>query len=562
MAKTYREIHPDADVVVLEAATFLGGTWAKDRLYPGLKTNNLLGTYESPDFPMLTERYGVEPGQHIPGKVIHDYLRDYADHFNIYHLIEFNTKVNLVEKQPGCTSWVLTTTVKSLSGEDCETKTIVARKLVIAVGLTGNPNMPQFEGSDSFNAPLFHTKDFFKNEEVLETSETVAVYGGAKSGWDAVYAYATSGVKVDWIMRESGRGPCWMAPPFVGPTKVWIEKVVFMRIFTWFSPCLWAYGDGYDFIRSFLHRTAFGRWLVDMFWKGLSNDVCKLNGYDKHPETKKLIPWSDGMWSGTSLSILNYPTDFFELVRNGMVRVHHADILRLSDHTVHLSHGGSLKADALHCCTGWKHEMPMQFSPASLVHDLGLPDPSGLWVSPHTAAADNEILTRFPRLKHQPNVRPKRTSAKPERSDDSASSFHLYRFMIPPQTTNDRNIAVAGAVLSLGNPTLAQIQALWLAAYFDGALRLPESTDKIEYSAELYARFGKWRSPAGYGDKHGDLAFETLPYYDELLRDLGLRFKRKGNWLKEAVAAYGPADYTGLVQEWLGSNRPTNGFHK
>ncbi|KAK7702110.1 hypothetical protein SLS57_011494 [Botryosphaeria dothidea] len=511
MAKTYREIHPDADVVVLEVAMFLGGTWAKDRLYPGLKTNNLLGTYESPDFPMLTERYGVEPGQHIPGKVIHDYLRDYADHFNIYHLIEFNTK---------------------------------------------------FEGSDSFNAPLFHTKDFFKNEEVLETSETVAVYGGAKSGWDAVYAYATSGVKVDWIMRESGRGPCWMAPPFVGPTKVWIEKVVFMRIFTWFSPCLWAYGDGYDFIRSFLHRTAFGRWLVDMFWNGLSNDVCKLNGYDKHPETKKLIPWSDGMWSGTSLSILNYPTDFFELVRNGMVRVHHADILRLSDHTVHLSHGGSLKADALHCCTGWRHEMPMQFSPASLVHDLGLPDPSGLWVSPHTAAADNEILTRFPRLKHQPNVRPKRTSAKPERSDNSASSFHLYRFMIPPQTTNDRNIAVAGAVLSLGNPTLAQIQALWLAAYFDGALRLPESTDKIEYSAELYARFGKWRSPAGYGDKHGDLAFETLPYYDELLRDLGLRFKRKGNWLKEAVAAYGPADYMGLVQEWLGSNRPTNGFHK
>jgi cation diffusion facilitator CzcD-associated flavoprotein CzcO len=45
MLKTYRDVHPDATIVVLDKGTSIGGVWAKDRLYPGLHTNNHFRTF-------------------------------------------------------------------------------------------------------------------------------------------------------------------------------------------------------------------------------------------------------------------------------------------------------------------------------------------------------------------------------------------------------------------------------------------------------------------------------------------------------------------------------------
>src|SRR5882757_3058311 len=83
MAKTYSEVCPDSSMLMVDAATSIGGTWAKERLYPGLKTNNLFGSYEFGDFPMTPERFGLKPLQHIPGMVVHEYLCQFAEKFNI-----------------------------------------------------------------------------------------------------------------------------------------------------------------------------------------------------------------------------------------------------------------------------------------------------------------------------------------------------------------------------------------------------------------------------------------------------------------------------------------------
>ena len=60
-------------------------------------------------------------------------------------------------------------------------------------------------------------------------------------------------------------------------------------------------------------------------------------------------------WVGSSSSILNYPSNFFDLARNGSIKVHIADIERLSSRAVKLSNGTTLPADALICSTGWKY---------------------------------------------------------------------------------------------------------------------------------------------------------------------------------------------------------------
>ncbi len=77
----------------MEASSTPGGVWAKHRLYPGLKSNNMLGTYEYPDFPLDSETFGVKPGEHIPGTVLHEYLTKYAEKFGILDKIRCNSKV-------------------------------------------------------------------------------------------------------------------------------------------------------------------------------------------------------------------------------------------------------------------------------------------------------------------------------------------------------------------------------------------------------------------------------------------------------------------------------------
>ncbi|KAJ9637881.1 hypothetical protein H2199_007376 [Coniosporium tulheliwenetii] len=369
-AKTYVELHPTANVIVLEGATTLGGVWAEHRLYPGLKSNNLLGTYEYSDFPEAN--LDVKPGEHIPGAVLHQYLTQFAKKFDVYRRIRFNTTVKSVQHEESG-GWLLTVISNAEEKSAASESQLLAQKLIVATGLTSEPFMPALAGADSFNGPLFHSKDFLRNADTLKSADSVCVLGGAKSAWDVAYAYASSGVQVNMIIRESGRGPVWMAPPYVTPLKKWLEKLVHTRFLTWFSPCIWGNEDGYGGIRGFLHGTVAGRFMVDSFWKVLGGDVLSLNGYDKHPETAKLKPWYPAFWIGSGLSILNYPTDFFDYVRSGKIRVHIADITSLSDGTVHLSNGESLKTDALICSTGWKHRPPIDFLPRALIENSVCP---------------------------------------------------------------------------------------------------------------------------------------------------------------------------------------------
>lgn len=83
MAKTYLQVHPKGKLVVVDQAKSIGGSWAKERLYPGLKTNNVFGSYEFSDFPMIPENYGMKSAGHIPGEVVHAYFCDVAAHYGI-----------------------------------------------------------------------------------------------------------------------------------------------------------------------------------------------------------------------------------------------------------------------------------------------------------------------------------------------------------------------------------------------------------------------------------------------------------------------------------------------
>ena len=79
---------------------------------------------------MTPEVYGVNPGQHIPGSVLHRYLIDFAKKLGVFSRTSFFTKVESVRPSENDT-WTLETTSSNQTKEVSRTK-----RLILATGLT------------------------------------------------------------------------------------------------------------------------------------------------------------------------------------------------------------------------------------------------------------------------------------------------------------------------------------------------------------------------------------------------------------------------------------------
>ncbi|KAF7521271.1 hypothetical protein G7054_g12495 [Neopestalotiopsis clavispora] len=521
MAKTYREIAPNAHMMVLDAGQSLGGTWAKERLYPGLKTNNLLGTYEYSDFPMTPERFDVQHGQHIPGHAVHDYLVQFAEHFSLSSLIQLRTKVESAQLLDDGT-WELCVSSTEPNTSD-QYRTIIACKLVVATGLTSEPYLPKFTGEDQFNRNLFHAKELKNRAQEIESAKSVAVLGGNKSAWDTCFFAAQAGAHVHMIIRPGGGGPSWIWPVLFSPFNVSIQRLAATRFFTWFDPCIWSERDGVvGWIRKALHETYLGRKVVSLYWEALQGFAYRAHRYDELPEMQKLKPWVSPFWMGNSLSIHNYSSSWFDLVREGKIMVHIADVTSLTNGTIHLSNGEDLNVDKFVCCTGWTTRPPIRFLPEGIDPSLGLQYQDRTEDHDLIKRARAEIYDRLPAVRGLPSrtlppgtIETKRHAATTV--DKRFCSYRLYRFLVPAdkELLSLQNVAFIGSHLALNAIMIAQLQALWISAYFTDKLpHLHSNTinyEEVKYETVLHCEYTRIRHPhaaGGSGDKCPDLTFD------------------------------------------------------
>lgn len=484
----------------------------------------------------MSEVYGVQPGEHIPGTVIHRYLTDFAKKFGVLTRTRFNTRVESIAPTQD-KRWTVTTTSNGAK------QTIEARKIIVATGLTSQPNIPQYAGAETFGAPYFHTKEFCRNSSTVDKAENVVIVGGAKSAMDVAFPYAAAGSHVDMVIRPNGNGPVWISYPWVMGGKKRLELLLSIRWMTWFSPCPFGGVAGWQWARNLLHGTAIGRFIVDKFWAGLGGEVVEVNGYAKHPELKKLQPWNSAFWIGSALGIHNYDQDLFEMVKHGKINVHIANVDHLSEKTVHLDDGTELKTDVLVCATGWLKESSIKFLDFGTA-GIGLPQTLAEQTRLSTDA-DEKILQLYPRLRDQPSL-----NFKPK-----SDPYRLYRFIVPPSRIEDRNIAFAGLISTVSTASAANAQAVWISAYFDGRLdKIASTQEEVTNEVMLHTQWGKWRHPTGYGGSVPDAVFDALSYIDLLLNDLGLKVNRKSSTYAELTEPYSPRDYIGLVDEWVDSH--------
>ncbi|POS73654.1 hypothetical protein DHEL01_v207952 [Diaporthe helianthi] len=459
-------------MVVFDEAASVGGTWAKERLYPGLKTNNLLGSYEFSHFPMTPGRFDVQEGHHIPGQAVHEYLTQFAEQFDLSSRLQLRQRVETAELLDNG-SWSLRI-ISTDPGPGTESRTVVTKRLVVATGLTSKPFIPKFAGDQEFNRPLFHAKELRDRTGEIEKARSVVVLGGNKSAWDTCFFAANSGAHVHMVMRPDGGGPSWVWPVVFSPFNISVQRLATTRFFTWFDPCIWGESRGaVAWIRWALHGTRLGRAVVSKFWNTLQGYAQRAHGYDGHPETQKLRPWVDPFWMGNSLSIHNYASSWFELVREGKITVHIAGVSSLSDGSVHLSNGEILGVDAFVCCTGWATEPAIRFLPEDLKPALGLQRSDSIEEQKMRDEARAEIFSRLPALRAAPTRRlPPGTSIPADKEASvprgPASGYQHYRFLVPPEARvlEQRNIAFIGSHLALSAIMIAQLQALWITAYF------------------------------------------------------------------------------------------------
>ncbi|KAH0612343.1 uncharacterized protein H6S33_010395 [Morchella sextelata] len=544
-AKTYLHIHPNDSLLILESASQLGGTWSRERIYGGMITHNAIGALEISDCPLENGTPTAE--SYIIGRDVTNYLYHLATKYSLHDRIQCDSPVNSIDRDPLTKEWILN--IVRADGSEAEQR---CEKLIMATGLTSKPFTPTDIPVNSPRIPLIHCTDLGKSQDFLESAVVnhVTIYGGSKSAFDAAYMCAAAGKKVDWIIRTTGQGVASMftAKSLGQPSALLAPK----RFFNAMSPCVYNRNTR---VSRFLHGTSFGRAIIRTYWRTFTKILYKKQGLNTSENGLKLKPSLGELgpfWSGSTPTGVLSQVDFWDYVhpQNAPITVHRAEIDSINGGIVKLSDGVELKPDAHVWATGWiRNSSPLARNITMGLY-TGVPLPLPQIPAPAKehwdkleGSADSLVLSTFPILGSPPPY---------NRLQRTHSPYRLYRLIAPPEMAcrSDYALIHVGMVHTSATGMMAELQALWGVAYLDGKLDLVEKKEEMDMEcaqANMWAR----RRYMNLGEKCANLTFEFLPYFDTLLGDLGLNFERKGGGWREWFSTYTPADYKGVLEEYM-----------
>lgn len=227
------------------------------------------------------------------------------------------------------------------------------------------------------------------------------------------------------------------------------------------------------------------------------------------------------------------------------VYVYRSSVKSLSESELYLDDENSthFPCDVVLCGTGWKHGLEM-FDTSTLM-ELGLPYPKETEPQEATAKwerlvgkADEEILKRFVMLR----TPPKHYYHKPE----TRTPYRLYHTMAP---VHDDSILFMNHVVVGTKLFAAEAQAIWAVAYWDKTFTLPSVEERENDIAHMIA----WnkRRYLSNGELGNFAAFDTVPYVDKLLDEIGVTSHRRKGWLGNMFSPILPSDLGRVWHEYL-----------
>lgn len=179
-------IQQGIDVIGFEQTNEIGGTWVytektgrdeygldiHSSMYRALHTNLPKEIMLFPDFPFPHQEKSF-----IPASDVLNYLKQYAENFNVYDKIKFRHAVVRVRPLIDDTWEVI---VKNLIANKIEH--FVFNQLLICNGHFSVPHIPKFEGIRAFKGRQMHSHEYRVPE--MFTNERVLVVGAGSSGTD------------------------------------------------------------------------------------------------------------------------------------------------------------------------------------------------------------------------------------------------------------------------------------------------------------------------------------------------------------------------------------------
>lgn len=141
-----------------------------------------------------------------------EYIKSYAEHFDVIKHIKFNTKVEKIEKVPS--GWKISTVKVDKKGNHLSgCKKSFAKFVAIATGHHALPNMPHFDGQETFQGRIFHSVDYKDAITNGLVGKKVVVVGIGNSAVDvAVNVTELGGEKPISISTRSG---AWIVPNYI-----------------------------------------------------------------------------------------------------------------------------------------------------------------------------------------------------------------------------------------------------------------------------------------------------------------------------------------------------------
>ena len=233
-------------------------------------------------------------------------------------------------------------------------------------------------------------------------------------------------------------------------------------------------------------------------------------------------------WCTGPLALAQHDDFWDTLAQN--VDIYRNDISSVKPHSIVLDDGSEIAADVLLCGTGWKSNYP--FFSTRQAYSLGLPhsleedslEDSKLWAS-LLESADRRVLAEFPILETPPPYK---------KHTVSTTTTRLYNCIAP---LNDPSVVMLGRAHLSNSFRMAEAQAIWATAYFDGNVKLPpleQAQRDIAYMNACSRR--RYPSHGAAGDY---IFFELISYTDKLLGEVGLKSHRKGglaDWVEPCLA--------------------------
>ncbi len=433
-----------AKVTVFEKEPDLGGVWTPRRVYPSLTTQTPGNQYAFSDFPMPSHY----PDWPSAAQVL-DYLRRYANQFKIAPLIRYGTTVQRVHQRAGRGSgWSVT--VSDPSGT---TSTHEFDFVIVCNGTFSTPSRPIIPNEAQFTesgGSVLHSSELVDAQ--LVAGKRVVVVGFGKSATD-IATYATETAReVHLVFRRL----IWPVPRFLGGL-LHVRYLCTSRLWESLMPPLYP-----EQKQSWGHRL--WRAVPPLCWRGMEKLLARQFGLTES-QMRPAHSFGDQITTGFLVS----PEGFFDHVKSGKIRTHHATVTRFDNQGVELSNQERLSADVVILGTGFRQELPF------LDSDV------------------REIIV------------------------DREGRFHLYRYLLNPEIPD---LGFVGYNSSLFTPITSELGARWLAAYRFGRMTLP-AKETMHDSIESELKIGKAVRPLARRFTAVNVAPYTYHYLDTLLRDLG-----------------------------------------